>query len=176
MQPDGSFALDLVFPHGGTFRLFSDFKATGKPGAVVAVDINVDGTPSPTVALAASNLSEARVLGDYRVRMTSPVPPAGTSATLKFLVVKNKLPVTDLQLYLGALWHLVIIHEDGKTFLHSHPEDHAAHRCSGASKSTRQASRPFLSSTPSSVSKTSAACRLHGPHQLANTSTKTSFF
>ena len=127
MQPDGSFALDFVFPQGGTFRLFSDFKATGKPGAVVPVDINVDGTPSPTVALAASNLSEARVLGDYRVRMTSPVPPAGTSATLKFLVVKNNLPVTDLQPYLGALGHLVIIHEDGKTFLHSHPEDHAAH-------------------------------------------------
>lgn len=125
-KPDGTFDFEFTFPHGGSYRLFSDFKATGKPGAVVPVDIEVDGAPAPKVPLAPTNLVEARTVGDYQVRLTSPVPPAGASSTLKFLVVKDKKPVTDLEQYLGALGHLVIINEDGKTFLHSHPDDHSA--------------------------------------------------
>jgi hypothetical protein len=124
LQPDGSFALDFTFPHGGTFRLFSDFKASGKAGAVVPVDIAVGGAPPKASPLVASNLAEARTIGAYRVRVTTPPPAAGQSATLKFLVTRDNKPVKDLEQYLGALGHLVIIHEDGKTFLHSHPEDH----------------------------------------------------
>jgi hypothetical protein len=32
-------------------------------------------------------------------------------------------PVTDLEPYLGAGGHLAMIHEDGKTFVHAHPND-----------------------------------------------------
>jgi hypothetical protein len=31
-------------------------------------------------------------------------------------------PITDLQPYLGAMGHCVIVSEDGQTYLHSHPE------------------------------------------------------
>jgi hypothetical protein len=32
-------------------------------------------------------------------------------------------PVLDLQPYLGAMGHLVMIHQDGTTYVHSHPDE-----------------------------------------------------
>jgi hypothetical protein len=31
--------------------------------------------------------------------------------------------VNDVQPYLGALGHLILVHEDGETFVHSHPDE-----------------------------------------------------
>lgn len=126
LQPDGSFALDYTFPRAGTVRLFSDFKATGRAAAVVPVDLAIDGAAAPAQPLVATDLSKPRAIGAYSVRLTTPPSASGAAGTLKFLVVKGGKPVKDLEPYLGALGHLVIINEDGKTFLHSHPEDHAA--------------------------------------------------
>jgi len=33
--------------------------------------------------------------------------------------------ITDLEPYLGALGHLILIHQDGLTFVHSHPDERA---------------------------------------------------
>jgi hypothetical protein len=127
IQSDGTFALDFTFPHAGAFRLFTDFKATDRTAAVVPVDIIVDGAVAPPQPLVASDLAKPKGVGAYSVRLTTPPPAAGSSGgALKFLVVKDGKPVKDLEPYLGALGHLVIINEDGKTFLHAHPEDHAA--------------------------------------------------
>lgn len=126
IQPDGTFSLDFTFPHGGTFRLFSDFKATGRSPAVVPVDIVVDGAEPPPQALVPSDLKKAVEKNGYLVRMTSAAPMSGPLSTMKFLIVKDGKPVKDLEPYLGALGHLVILGDDGKTFLHAHPEDHAA--------------------------------------------------
>jgi hypothetical protein len=38
-----------------------------------------------------------------------------------FSLQRDGRPVTDLSPWLGAMGHLVLIHEDGETFVHSHP-------------------------------------------------------
>lgn len=126
IQPDGTFALDFTFPHGGTFRLFSDFKATGRSPAVVPVDLVVDGATSASQPLVPSDLKKAVEKNGYLVRMTSAAPTSGPLSTMKFLIVKDGKPVKDLEPYLGALGHLVILGDDATTFLHAHPEEHAA--------------------------------------------------
>lgn len=125
-QADGTFVLDYTFPSGGTYRLFTDFKAAGRAGAVLTTDIVVDGIPKPVANLTPSNLKEPRSIGGVEVRFTSPPPAAGVEKTLTFVVTKGGKPVTDLEPYLGAMGHLVVIGSDAKTFLHAHPEDHAA--------------------------------------------------
>ena len=48
---------------------------------------------------------------------------AGQEAMLDFAVTDGRTnePVTDLEPYLGALAHFVIVSEDGAEFLHAHP-------------------------------------------------------
>lgn len=124
-QPDGTFVLEFAFPSGGNYRLFSDFKATDRNGAVLTTDVVVDGPPKPTQPLVASDLKKPRAVDGIDVRFTSPPPVAGVEKQMTFVVTKNKKPVTDLEPYLGAMGHLVVIGSDATTFLHAHPEDHA---------------------------------------------------
>ncbi len=44
---------------------------------------------------------------------------------MTFAVTRNQNSVADLQPYLGAMGHLVIVKDDVKTYLHAHPEEHA---------------------------------------------------
>ena len=55
--------------------------------------------------------------------------PIGKTTPLTFVLtdVANGKPIADLEPYLGAMGHLLLIHQDGQTFVHSHPmEDEAA--------------------------------------------------
>ena len=49
--------------------------------------------------------------------------------------------VTDLDPYLGAMGHLILIHQDGVTFVHSHPDE----RVPGVG---RDGTVPFLARFP----------------------------
>ena len=76
-----------------------------------------------------------RANGGAVVREPLPVPPvttrvgrydvtiAGTDGRSTFSVSLDGTPVTDLQPYLGAYGHLVVIREDDLAYLHAHPED-----------------------------------------------------
>jgi plastocyanin len=127
LQPDGSFTLRFTFPAGGTYRLFSDFKPSQQRGYVVPVDVSVKGTPAPVVPLTPTDLSQPRAVGAYRVRMTSPPRPVGVAQTLEFIITKDGKLVNALEPYLGAMGHLVVLHEDARTMLHAHPADHEEH-------------------------------------------------
>lgn len=122
---DGTFALDFTFPAGGTYRLFADFKPVGRAGSVIPVDVVVEGAPMSAQPLTPSDLSQPRTVGDFNVRFTSQRPVSGAYRSLSFLITQDDKPVANLEPYLGAMGHLVVIGDDGKTFLHAHPEDHA---------------------------------------------------
>ena len=51
---------------------------------------------------------------------------AGGESILTFTVTDahTNMPVPDLEPYLGALAHFVIVSEDGRHFLHAHPMEH----------------------------------------------------
>ncbi len=125
LQADGTFVLEYAFPSGGSYRLFSDFKATDRAGAVLTTDIEVDGPARPVQQLVASDLKAPRSVDGYEVRFTSAPPVAGVEKQMTFVVMQDQKPVTNLEPYLGAMGHLVIIGSDVKAFLHAHPADHA---------------------------------------------------
>ena len=93
---------------------------------VVPVTLHVEGTPPPAVKLAADR-DLTRVVDGYTVRLdTHGALSVGDEAVLAYDISRDGRPVTDLDPYLGAMGHLVIISEDLKQFVHSHPlgEDH----------------------------------------------------
>jgi len=49
-------------------------------------------------------------------------PSAGLHTSFIFRLTKDGRPVNDLQPYIGAMGHCVIISEDTQTYLHCHPE------------------------------------------------------
>lgn len=117
----GAFRVPYTFAEGGPHVLFADF--TPKGGATVlsrhAVEV---GGPAP----AARPLGPATTVAEdrgVRARLTRPGGGlhAGTPVTLTFDAFDARGPITDLQPYLGAGGHVVVISEDATRFLHVHP-------------------------------------------------------
>ncbi len=49
---------------------------------------------------------------------------AGGETTIRFEISDPAgTPVTDLQTYMGAMGHLVVLSQDGKQYVHAHPAD-----------------------------------------------------
>ena len=135
-QTDGTFTLPFRFLHAGEFVLFHDFTPAGVGMQVVPVTLHVEGTPPPAVKLAADH-DLTRVVEGYTVHLdTHGALAAGNKAVLAYEISRDGRPVSDLEPYHGAMGHLVIISEDLKQFVHSHPlgDDHqgeSAHDESG---------------------------------------------
>jgi len=127
-MPDGSFRIDTTFPAGGDYLLFGDVAPKDKGSQVLPASLHVDGpVPAATPLRVTSGPSRAGGLVATMTPLASPIP-IGQSTTLAFRLrdAKTGQPVSDLQPYLGAHGHLMIIHQDGKTFVHSHPAEDAA--------------------------------------------------
>ncbi len=132
LRSDGTFSLASTFPRPGAYVLFSDFAPTGAAPQVAKSTIHVEGaTPSP-VKLKADSAMTKRVDG-YTVTITTSGPvTAGEEVVVSYTLAHDRKPVTDLELYLGALGHLIFISGDLEHYVHSHPlgaeHDTAAHK------------------------------------------------
>lgn len=132
-QPDGSLTITTAFPHAGYYRVFADVlpKDAGH-NQVFDFDVMAEGgTAKPDAPLTLS--MESVIDGGYKAALsTSPAALASnTSTALTVSLSKGGKPITDLGKYMGSLAHLVIISEDGKLYLHTHPEDGSEHNGQG---------------------------------------------
>ncbi|MBA3320580.1 MAG: cupredoxin domain-containing protein [Pyrinomonadaceae bacterium] len=122
-QADGTYRVEHIFPNGGAYKLFADFTPNGGSQVVDRLNLSVAGTTRAAVALV-EDKSTTKTVDNLRVTMKPDnTLRAGSEVMLNFAVADQKTgkPVTDLQPYLGALAHFVIISEDGTDFLHAHP-------------------------------------------------------
>jgi hypothetical protein len=102
----------------GTWRLFADFApAADGENRILGADLAVPGTytPAPLPAPAAT----AEVDG-YTVTLEGELVP-GEESELTLSVSRDGRPVTDLQPYLGAYGHLVVLRDGDLAYLHVHP-------------------------------------------------------
>ncbi len=122
-QPDGTYKVTHTFPNGGRYKLYADFTPPGAEQVVDRLDLSVAGNTRPAVALV-EDKSSTKTVDGLRITMKPSKPlRAGEELMLDFAVAdaQTNKPVTDLQPYLGALAHFVIISEDSTDFLHAHP-------------------------------------------------------
>jgi hypothetical protein len=132
-QKDGTFKLRHTFPTAGTYHLFADLAPRGRGNKVLLATFDVrEGKAaqkaSPFALAAGAPLSKA--VDSVTVSMAvEPGPPATRAqnvVTFTLADAATGAPVTDLEPYLGAMGHLVLVHEDGVTYVHSHPGEPAA--------------------------------------------------
>ena len=124
---NGKFTLAYTFPTGGEYHLFADVAPKGAGSQILMQPIRVGGTATAGTAPLQFKSSLADTVDGVNVAfLTDPAKlPVGRSFNITF-ALKNAgvgTPVTDLEPYLGAMAHLMLIHQDGTTFVHSHPDE-----------------------------------------------------
>jgi hypothetical protein len=112
----GAWTVRLQLPRAGVYRAFADFKSGSR--RVLGTDVFVPGDMRVR-PLPAADTSVAA--GDYEVFLNDFRPRKGGSTATEFTVLRSGRPVTDLQPYLGALGHLVVLREGDLSYLHVHP-------------------------------------------------------
>jgi hypothetical protein len=120
----GELELRMTFPAPGRYTLFHDFTPPRVGMQVVPVELTVEGTPPPPVALVTDDRQPKTVDGvTARLAPDGPLV-AGKNLALTVSLARNGAPVTDLEPFLGAMGHLIIVSADRQRFVHSHPVEH----------------------------------------------------
>ena len=115
---DGTWQVALSLDAAGPYRVFADFAPSGAEARTLGIDVTVPGAYSPEPGpgdATTSTVDEA-----YAVTRSGELR-AGEDAELTFTVVRGGTPVTDLQPYLGAYGHLVVLRGGDLAYLHVHP-------------------------------------------------------
>jgi hypothetical protein len=113
---DGTWRTPLALTPG-EWRVFADFVPPGAEGLTLGTDLSVAGTYSPEPLPAPSRTAE---VDGYTVTLTGDLV-AGDETELTLSVAKDGRPVTDLQPYLAAYGHLVVLRDGDLAYLHVHP-------------------------------------------------------
>jgi len=122
-QPDGTFKLPgFVFPAPGEYTLYHDYTPKGKAQQVPQFKLKLAGDAPAPKPLVENYDVVANLEGyEFRVRCNGVKFNAGEDSIIRIGIDRDGMPVTDIEPYLGAMGHLVIISQDLKQFVHSHP-------------------------------------------------------
>ncbi len=115
LQPDDTFAVEHTFPHAGKFWLYSDITPPGEAQRIVRFAVDVKGT----AAIRTPPQTET-----IHVTMTPPSRlQTGVDLPFHFSVTDAKTgrAVSDLQPYLGAWAHIMVVSKSHTEFIHVHP-------------------------------------------------------
>jgi hypothetical protein len=120
LQPDDTYRVAYSFPHGGTYWLFADYTRPGAAQSISRSRLEVPGDlRAPEKLNPDTNLVKTQ--DGLQVKLTLPSDlRAGPDLTFRF-----DLSATDLEPYLGAWAHIMIVSEDRRQFIHAHPVDDA---------------------------------------------------
>lgn len=124
-RDDGSYELRQALPVG-EYMLIADFLPVGGTSQMVQRAI-VSGRPAFAAAAApgAGEIVHTAAADGLRVTLEAGPMVAGKEVLLTFSVAEAQTgaPVTDLQPYLGAPAHMLIVRADLSDAIHAHPEE-----------------------------------------------------
>jgi hypothetical protein len=129
-QADGTWRIDVTLPKAGYYKVLSDFLPSGGASQFIARPLVTAGYTG-NLAAASAHLVPDRVLTKTVDDITATVSfdpqtfVVGLYGHLTFHLTDTASgrPITDLQTYLGAFGHTLIMSEDMVDYVHSHPLD-----------------------------------------------------
>ncbi len=151
-ETTGEFSTTIVFPTDGTYRLFADFTPESKNiqrlPVVATADINVGNAATYTPTPLNPEPPTAKFVNGYEVTYLLPNEvKRAKEFTFGLLIKQDGNEVTDLESYLGALGHSVVIRADSLDYLHTHPTE--MHKTIGAhTKKQSEATIEFTTTLP----------------------------
>ncbi|KIC93200.1 hypothetical protein OI18_18260 [Flavihumibacter solisilvae] len=124
-EPDGhgNYTVKTIFPFGGRFHAFADFKPVGGKAVVEKTELNVEGKTETPAIFNVPKLTGSS--GSYSLELK----PAGAALRAEsdnhlVGILKKDGVVVDvntLSNYLGAKAHVVVVGQQEITFIHAHP-------------------------------------------------------
>jgi len=126
----GTWTIDLTLPKAGYYKVLSDFLPSGGASQFIARPLVTAGYVGDLAADSAHLVPDSvptKTVGDITATLTTDPPlfAVGQYGHLTFHLTDTatKRPITDLQTYLGAFGHTLIMSEDMADYVHSHPLD-----------------------------------------------------
>jgi hypothetical protein len=130
LDAEGVYTLEVTLPKPGHYVLISDFFPTGGSGQVLSTPIVTAGYEGdlmadvPTLSVDDSwTKREAGVSVDLRMAPNALVASEDLDLPLHFTDVATGEPVRNLERYLGAFAHALIVNEELSEYIHAHPEE-----------------------------------------------------
>lgn len=121
LAKDGRFYLKTTFPRAGRYLLFSDFTPADGTNQMLRSEIVVTGKSlrhAPTLKL---DTERQKAMDGLDVALKiAPNLSANRQSLMMYSITKNGAPVTDFQPYLGAMGHLMAVHQNGRDVVHTH--------------------------------------------------------
>ena len=123
-RPDGALELEVTLPRAGAYRLIADFLPEGGAPQLIERSIATAGYRGSLGPVSAPAVDLSRkVVNGTRVEMFGPTAVAGVEQLLTFELSDDLSgqPITDLEPYLAATGHLLVVHSNLSVSFHSHP-------------------------------------------------------
>jgi len=123
LQSDDTYGVSHTFAQGGVYWLYADYTPPGGVRIVARFRVEVKGEMRPAEPLISeSQPNVTRTRDGLQIRLTIPASMrAGQDLRFRF-----ETAVSDLEPYLGAWAHVMILSQDRQEFIHAHPLDDAA--------------------------------------------------
>lgn len=126
----GEFSINIVFPAGGSYRVFTDFtpaRSADNPqllSVTLFYDISVGDAKQYKSKPIVPDAPLVKSIGDYQITFAAPKEiQVQTPITYSLNVKKDGKEVTNLETYLGAFGHSVILRAETLDFIHTHAEN-----------------------------------------------------
>jgi hypothetical protein len=111
------------FPAGGKYRMIADFKPAGGDAMTKLAWLEVEGELAPSAPVVLTEPLEAVADGKrITLHISSLAPDEESVFTFHVEDEVSGQPISDLEPYLGAIGHVVILSEDGERYVHVHAE------------------------------------------------------
>src|SRR5688572_18665180 len=127
---DGTWAIDVVLPKPGYYALLSDFLPSGGSTQFLTRPLVTAGYTGDLMSQSAQlvpDTTPTQTVDDLTatVSFDPGIMRAGAYSHVTFQLTKagTNEPIRELQTYLGAFGHMLIMTEDMVDYVHSHPVD-----------------------------------------------------
>jgi hypothetical protein len=129
-QPDGAWTIETTLPKPGYYKVLSDFLPGGGASQFIArplVTAGYAGDLAGDQAHLVPDTALTKTVDDLTATVSFDPSPFAVALyghlTFQLTDTASKRPVTDLQTYLGAFGHTLIMSEDMASYVHAHPLD-----------------------------------------------------
>lgn len=121
---NGVFEITTQFPAGGDYKLIADVVPTGGSAMSKMSWAHIEGAPAKQEPVQ-PDTEFTKAMDGKLVALSFDKLEANKEMNLNFTIrdEKTNAPITNLQPYLGAVGHVVILTEDTEQYLHVHPLD-----------------------------------------------------
>ncbi len=126
-QGDGQFSIGMSFPNGGEYKAFADFVPKAGTNTTLSQWVKVEGNAKSAEPVKA-DAQLTKAIDDKEIELTLSSTKANEEVTLVFNIsdAQTKEGIRNLEQYLGAVGHVVILSEDAEQYLHVHPVEEKA--------------------------------------------------